>query len=318
LLDAVYEAAKGKAKIGSTLKGIGPAYTDKYARNGIRIGDIDSSNFSAKYNDLKQKHFKAIQMYDFDIDSQRFDDLDFKSYEEAWFEGVEKLRNLQHINSEYFINQALDNGKKVLAEGAQGTMLDIDFGSYPYVTSSNTVTAGVCSGLGVSPRRVGEIFGVFKAYCTRVGGGPFPTELSGPAGDKLRSEGHEYGSTTGRPRRCGWLDLTALKYSIMLNGVSALFMMKTDVLSSFDELHIGTQYIIEDELSIEVPFDFLDVDIEPVFTRMQGWKQDITGITDAAKMPGELNSYIKFIEENTNIPVKIVSVGPDRSQTIMR
>ena len=318
LLDAVFEKAKGKAKIGSTLKGIGPAYTDKIARNGIRTGDIILPSFINKYKALKDKHLQIIISSGFDYENYQLDGLVFRDYEEAWFAGIEEIKKLNLINSEYYINNAIQAGKKILAEGAQGTLLDIDFGSYPYVTSSNTITAGVCAGLGVSPTRIGEVFGVFKAYCTRVGEGPFPTELTGREGDLLRTEGHEFGSTTGRPRRCGWLDLTALKYAIMLNGVTSLFMMKTDVLCPFKSIKISTGYDYKGRSIDYLPYEYIDTALKPVYTELKGWNIPISKEKKPDKIPVELADYIGFIEKETGVPVKIISVGPNRLQTIIR
>lgn len=309
LLDVAFEESKGKMKIGSTLKGIGPAYTDKASRQGLRIGELLNDNFHNIYNIHKERHLKVLQNYE--------TETDIEECEREWFEGVELLKKFRIINTEYFINQNLANGKKILAEGAQGTMLDIDFGSYPYVTSSNTISAGACSGMGISPRKIGKIFGIFKAYCTRVGEGPFPTELSNDTGMKLRDSGLEYGSTTGRPRRCGWLDLPALKYSCMINGVTSLFMTKADVLTGFDKIRICTSYKINNSFVEELPYD-IGADLEPVYLEMNGWKEDITGIREYSKLPYTLREYVGFIEKETGIPVEIISVGPDRSETIMR
>jgi len=305
ILDAASEAAKGKSKIGSTLKGIGPTYMDKTGRNGLRVGDIEL-DFEKKYNALKEKHLHLLKIYDFD----------FTLEEEAkFFEGIETIRRFQLVESEFMINSLLENGKKILAEGAQGTLLDIDFGSYPFVTSSNTICAGACTGMGIAPSSIGEVFGIFKAYCTRVGSGPFPTELTDEEGDQLRNIGNEFGSTTGRPRRCGWLDLVALKYSIMLNGVTQLIMTKTDVLDSFETIRVATAYRVNGELTDQFPYS-LDEEIEPVFTELPGWKTDLTGIRDKLQFPGELKAYIEFLEKELKVPVKYVSVGPDREQII--
>ncbi len=311
LLDAASEAAKGAAKIGSTLKGIGPAYRDKIGRDGLRVGDI-LSNFNEKYTARVKQHTDLLtKYYHFDYKSA------LTEYESAWFEGIEMIKNFQLIDSEVFINNLIDSGKSVIAEGAQGTMLDIDFGSYPFVTSSNTITAGACTGLGIAPNKIGKVYGIFKAYCTRVGSGPFPTELTEETGQKLRDIGHEYGSTTGRPRRCGWLDLVALKYAIMIDGVTELIMMKADVLDDFEEIKICTKYKINGELTDEFPYE-LDGQVEPVYESLPGWKSPLTEVTDVSGIPANLMSYIQFIEEKMKVPVKIVSVGPDRSQTIER
>jgi len=309
ILDAAYESHKGNSRIGSTLKGIGPAYTDKTGRNGLRVGDIMREDFRQLYNDHLQNHLKILNSYDFKFDLNK--------YENGWFEGIEMLKKFPLENTEYLVNELTGKGKKVLAEGAQGTMLDVDFGSYPYVTSSNTISAGACTGLGVSPKRIGEIFGIFKAYCTRVGCGPFPTELNDETGASLRNIGHEFGSTTGRPRRCGWLDLPAMKYSIMINGVTKLFMTKADVLSGFKIIKICTSYKIDGKICQELPFNN-DSIIEPVYTELKGWEEEITGNREFDKLPDALKNYIEFIEKQTGVPVTMVSVGPDREETIFR
>ena len=318
LLDAAYEKSKGKDKIGSTLKGIGPTYTDKVARLGIRMGDITEAGFREKYDKLQAKHLRIIGSYGFKTEDFKLDGLPFAEYETAWFDALKIFDRLQFVNSEYMINEALSQGKKVLAEGAQGSMLDIDFGTYPFVTSSNTICAGVCAGLGVAPQTIGEVFGVFKAYCTRVGSGPFPSELHDDNGNLMRDTGREFGSTTGRPRRCGWLDLVALKYSIMLNGVTKLFMMKTDVLSPFNELDICTSYKINGELTEEIPYDMTSYEIDPVYTTMKGWDNQVNELENMDKAPETLNDYISFIEKETGVPIEIVSIGPDRTQTLFR
>jgi adenylosuccinate synthase len=318
LLDAVYERSKGSKKIGSTLKGIGPAYTDKVARLGIRCGDIHEVNFRDRYDRLREQHLRLVQSYGFRPEDFELDGMPFVDYEAAWFDALAIFGQLQLVDSEYLINRALDRGERVLAEGAQGSMLDIDFGTYPYVTSSNTICAGVCSGLGVAPHRVGEVFGIFKAYCTRVGSGPFPSELLDERGDLMRETGHEFGSTTGRPRRCGWLDLVALKYSIMLNGVTRLFMMKTDVLSPFAKLEVCTQYEIGGQLTDQVPYDMTGSEVRAVFGELDGWHVDVSGLQGMEQVPGALNEYISFIEKETGVAVGMVSVGPDRTQTIFR
>ena len=318
LLDAVYEKSKGKKKIGSTLKGIGPAYTDKVSRNGLRIGDIERIDFDERYRLARERHMFIIRHYEKDFETIEFDGLPFTEYEKAWTEALTELRALKKVNSEYFINNSLKGGRSILAEGAQGTMLDIDFGSYPYVTSSNTTTAGVCNGLGVAPRNVGNVFGIFKAYCTRVGSGPFPTELFDNDGQLLRDTGREYGSTTGRPRRCGWLDLPALKYSIMLNGVTELMMMKADVLNEFPELNVATKYEYEGRQIDEIPFESTSIDIRPIYESLAGWKTDIDHTNDYENLPNELKNYVSFIEGHLGVPIKIVSMGPDRTQTIYR
>jgi adenylosuccinate synthase len=309
ILDAAYELKKGNSKIGSTLKGIGPAYTDKTGRNGVRVGDILRKDFKQIYDEHIKDHLLILKNYDFKFD--------IKEFEKEWFEGIEMLRKFQITSTEYLVNELSGKGKRILAEGAQGTMLDIDFGSYPFVTSSNTISAGACSGLGVSPKMIGEIFGIFKAYCTRVGCGPFPTELLDDTGSELRNLGHEFGSTTGRPRRCGWLDLPAMKYSIMVNGVTRLLMTKADVMSGFKTVKICTSYKIDGKTCTELPYNNDSV-IEPVYTDFEGWQEDITGYRNFADLPAALKKYIEFIETQTGVPVTIVSVGPDRKETIFR
>jgi len=316
LLDAAYESAKGTEKIGSTLKGIGPTYTDKTGRNGIRIGDLFRKDFKDRYKKLKNLHLQLLKAFNVDIALFKIEGLSLEEYEEQWFDAIEKISKLKITDSEYFINEQLKKGKKVLAEGAQGTMLDIDFGTYPYVTSSNTVTAGVCTGLGISPKTIGEVYGIFKAYCTRVGSGPFPTELDDEEGQKLRDEGGEYGSTTGRPRRCGWIDLVALKYAIMLDGVTKLVMTKADVLNSFDEIKAGTAYHFNNELIKYIPFDASYEKLIPEFDTIPGWKSNLENIHRFSDMPEALKHYIRYIEKETSVPVAIVSTGPDRKQVI--
>jgi adenylosuccinate synthase len=310
LLDAASEAEKGKSKIGSTLKGIGPTYMDKTGRNGLRVGDILSPNFKSKYAALVDKHKKMLAHFDFEYS------LD--ESEKSWFEGIDVLQSLTIIDSENYLYASLENGKKILAEGAQGSLLDIDFGSYPFVTSSNTVAAGACTGLGVAPQRIGNAFGIFKAYCTRVGSGPFPTELENEVGELIRKEGNEFGSTTGRARRCGWLDIPALNYACRLNGITELYMMKTDVLSVFTEIKVCTEYKINGEVTKEMPFDITDLDIEPIYTTLPGWNCDLTQVRSESEFPTELKNYIEFIEKHTAIKITVVSVGPDREQTIIR
>ena len=305
ILDAASEAAKGKSKIGSTLKGIGPTYMDKTGRNGLRVGDIDL-DFMAKYEALKAKHQQLLRIYDFEYNFEE---------EEKFFEGIEVIRKFNRVDSEYTINHFLEEGKSILAEGAQGTLLDIDFGSYPFVTSSNTICAGACTGMGIAPTTIGEVFGIFKAYCTRVGSGPFPSELLDEEGEKLRDIGKEFGSTTGRPRRCGWLDLVALKYSLMLNGVTQLIMTKTDVLDTFESIKVVTAYSVNNEISDQFPYN-LNADVKPIYTEIPGWKTNLTGIRAKEQFPRELNDYIRFLEKELKVPVKYVSVGPDREQII--
>jgi adenylosuccinate synthase len=309
LLDAASEQAKGKNKIGSTLKGIGPTYMDKTGRNGLRVGDLRSPHFLDKYNALKEKHLNILKHYD-DLN------FDLSAMESEWFEAVEILKSLTTINSEYYINNKLLQGKKVLAEGAQGTLLDIDFGTYPFVTSSNTITAGTCTGLGVAPNKVGNVIGIFKAYCTRVGSGPFPTELDDEVGHLMRREGREFGSTTGRARRCGWLDLVALKYAIMINGVTHLALMKVDVLSIFETIKVCTHYKINGEVVETMPYDICDAEIEPVYEQLKGWNTDITQLTSLKDAPAELMHYLEYLEIHLGVPIHIVSVGPDRAQTL--
>ena len=309
VLDAASEAAKGKGKIGSTLKGIGPTYMDKTGRNGLRIGDILSPEFRQRYETLRQKHFGLLAQYDFEYD--------ITEYEQQWLQAVEALKRFSFIESERVINDYLDRDVPVLAEGAQGSMLDIDFGTYPFVTSSNTMTAGVCTGLGVAPNRVGKVMGIFKAYCTRVGSGPFPTELFDETGENLRQIGHEYGATTGRPRRCGWLDLVALKYAVMMNGVSELIMMKADVLNCFKTIRVCTAYEIGGQRVDWFPFES-GKEVTPVYQDFPGWDCDICSVRDYADFPQQLKDYIAFIEEQTHCPVRIISVGPDRKEIVIR
>jgi adenylosuccinate synthase len=318
LLDATYETIRGKAKIGSTLKGIGPTYTDKMGRNGIRVGDIGTSAFMDKYEKLKAQHMEIIRFYNFKYFDHLIDKLPFSDYEKHWLEAIEAMKDLRVVDSEIYINQKLGEGKSVLAEGAQGTLLDIDFGSYPYVTSSNTMIGGAVTGLGIPPQKVGDVMGVFKAYCTRVGEGPFPTEDHGDDGETIRREGHEFGSTTGRPRRCGWLDLQALKYAIMINGVNKLFMMKTDVLDSFHGLKIGTGYKQGSKEYDYLPFDLNSGEFEPQYKEFPGWNCSLDKLKDRKELPSQLMDYVKYIESETAVPVKGISYGPDRSQTLFR
>jgi len=308
ILDAASEASKGITKIGSTLKGIGPTYMDKTGRNGLRVGDILDPDFMKKYKQLKQKHIDLLRQYNFSYN--------IEEQEKEWFEGIEEIKRYTIIDSEYELNHLLSSGKKVLAEGAQGTMLDIDFGSYPFVTSSNTISAGACTGLGFAPSRIGEVFGVFKAYCTRVGSGPFPTELNDETGNLMREKGHEYGATTGRPRRCGWLDLVALKYSILINGVTQLLMTKADVLSGFDIIKVCTGYKSKGHITEKLPYDLYDVD-SAEYVEFKGWS-DVSEVEDKDDIPDYLLKYIDFIEKETGLPVTMVSLGPDRKQIIFR
>ncbi len=309
LLDAASEMSKGKNKIGSTLKGIGPTYMDKTGRNGLRVGDIFSPKFKQKYDELVEKHVGILAHY------EGFE-YDLTELEGPWMQGVETLRSLTAIDSEQYMNDALKSGKKVLAEGAQGTMLDIDFGTYPFVTSSNTVTAGTCTGLGVAPTKIGNVIGIFKAYCTRVGSGPFPTELEDEVGEKIRKQGHEFGATTGRPRRCGWIDLPALRYAIMVNGVTELSMMKADVLDVFDSINVCTHYLVDGEKVEYFPYDIVDTEIIPVLEEVKGWNTDLTELTSYNEAPSELKDYVKYLEAKLEVPIKVVSVGPDRKQTL--
>lgn len=309
LLDAASEQAKGKSKIGSTLKGIGPTYMDKTGRNGIRVGDIFSPNFKEKYDHLVEKHVGILSHHD------NFE-YNLADLEPAFFEGIELLRSLTTIDSEHYINNALKEGKTVLAEGAQGTLLDIDFGSYPFVTSSNTITAGTCTGLGVAPTRIGRVIGIFKAYCTRVGSGPFPTELNDEIGEKIRKVGFEFGATTGRPRRCGWIDLPSLKYAIMINGASELSMMKSDVLDTFETIKVCTHYEIEGKKIDYLPFDINDVEVIPIYEEVKGWNCDLTKLTSFEDAPQELKDYVTYLEKHLEVPITTVSVGPDRTQTL--
>ena len=310
LLDAASEQQKGETKIGSTLKGIGPTYKDKIGREGLRVGDL-LHHFEEKYKARIESHKLMLKEF-FKYDYEKI----LEECEKEWFEGVEVLKSFGIVDSEHMINQLLQEGKSVLAEGAQGTMLDIDFGSYPFVTSSNTICAGACTGLGVAPSKIGNVYGIMKAYCTRVGMGPFPTELFDETGSKLREAGHEYGSTTGRPRRCGWLDLVALKYSAMLNGVTELIMMKADVLDQFETINICVGYEIDGEVVEHFPYE-LTGDVKPIYVELPGWQTDLTKIKHQNEFPEELNNYITFIEEEMGIPVTIASVGPNREQTIL-
>jgi len=307
-LDAASEAMKGKDKIGSTLKGIGPAYMDKTGRNGLRVGDIDQTNFKDKFEQLYQKHLQLLKFYNWnEINEDQI---------KEWFESIEFLKQMQIIDGEHYLNEALSKGKKILAEGAQGTLLDIDFGTYPFVTSSNTITAGACTGLGIAPTKIGNVFGIFKAYCTRVGSGPFPTELKDDLGELIRQRGKEFGSTTGRPRRVGWLDLPALKYAIQLDGANELIMMKADVLSDLDTIKVCTHYYFNNQVIDYLPYDLNSEDLIPIYQELKGWKKDITHCRLKSELPAELLRYIEFIEENTGVKISYLSVGPDRDQII--
>ena len=308
LLDAANEAAMGKGKIGSTLKGIGPTYTDKISRNGLRVGDILAPDFKARFEKLKNRHVRQLEQLGYECDPD--------AEEAAFMEAVEYLKEFRLIDCEYYVNETLKT-KTMLAEGAQGSMLDVDYGSYPFVTSSSTICAGACTGLGVAPSQIGHVFGIFKAYCTRVGSGPFPTELFDETGERLRNLGNEFGAVTGRPRRCGWLDLVALKYTVMLNGVTDLIMMKSDCLDDFDTIKVCTSYKVDGQETSQVPFDTY-AEIEPVYTEFKGWKADLTGCRKEEELPSEFKDYIRFMEEYLGVPIKIISLGPDREATIMR
>ena len=312
LLDAASEASKGKAKIGSTLKGIGPTYMDKTGRNGIRVGDIELEDFKLRYRALADKHESMIAFYDVDLQ------YNLQEMEEEFFASIEELKKLTFIDSEEYLNKSLKEGKTILAEGAQGSLLDVDFGTYPFVTSSNTTAAGACTGLGIAPNRVKQVFGIFKAYTTRVGSGPFPTELFDEVGTAMAKIGNEFGSVTGRARRCGWLDLVALKYAVQVNGVTELYMMKGDVLSGFDTLKICTAYKYKGKEISHLPYNIEPENVEPVYTEIKGWQADLTKMTTYDELPKELKEYIEFIEKEVEVPIKVVSVGPDRTQTITK
>ena len=318
MMDAANEQAKGNAKIGSTLKGIGPAYTDKIARTGLRVGDILEFDFKEKYELLKLQHLQMAQTLKFNVADFRIDGMSLDEYEVEWMKSLETLRKFKLINSEYFINDCLKNNKKVLAEGAQGSMLDIDFGSYPFVTSSSTITAGVCSGLGVAPSAIGRVMGITKAYCTRVGAGPFPTELFDETGKQLCELGHEYGATTGRSRRCGWIDIPALRYACMLNGVTDLFVTKPDVMNDFDEIKMCVEYEINGEKTTEIPFEFNAVEIKPVLRSYPGWKQTLAAAGAYDKLPQRLLDYLAAIEKETGVNVMAVSISPDRKDVLYK
>ena len=310
ILDAASEKAKGKSKIGSTLKGIGPTYMDKTGRNGLRVGDINSSEFKNRYDKLVAKHSRLLD--------NDFMDFDLDSLEKEWFEGIEVLKSFIHIDSEHYLHQAQKKGKKILAEGAQGTLLDIDFGSYPFVTSSNTISAGACTGLGIAPNKIGDVFGIFKAYCTRVGSGPFPTELFDEVGEFIGKVGNEFGATTGRKRRCGWIDIPALKYAIAINGVTKLMMMKADVLSNLEKIQVCTHYKYNGELIDYLPFDASEDTIEPIYKEFAAWNEDLTQLSSIDDAPTQLLDYIDFLEKELETPIVVVSVGPDRTQTLNR
>ncbi|MBN9283104.1 MULTISPECIES: adenylosuccinate synthase [unclassified Flavobacterium] len=310
LLDAASEASKGKAKIGSTLKGIGPTYMDKTGRNGLRVGDIELADFKERYRTLADKHEAMISFYDVDMQ------YNLQELEDEFFEAVKVLQTLTFVDSEEYLNKAMKEGKSILAEGAQGSLLDIDFGTYPFVTSSNTTAAGACTGLGIAPNKVKDVFGIFKAYTTRVGSGPFPTELHDEIGQTMARVGNEFGSVTGRARRCGWLDLVALKYAVQVNGVTQLYMMKGDVLSGFDTLKVCTGYNYKGEVIDHLPYNIEPENVTPVYVEKKGWKADLTGMTSYKELPSELKEYIEFIEKEVEVPIKVISVGPDRTQTI--
>lgn len=308
LLDAAYEAAAGKGKIGSTLKGIGPTYTDKISRHGLRVGDILAPDFKERFEKLKTRHIQLLSDLHFECDPEKD--------EAEWMSAIEFLKGFNLIDCEYFVNKWLEN-KPMLAEGAQGSMLDIDYGSYPFVTSSSTTVGGVCTGLGVAPSKIGHVYGIFKAYCTRVGSGPFPTELFDETGEKIRQVGHEFGAVTGRPRRCGWLDLVALKYTVMIDGVTDLIMMKSDCLDDFETIKVCTSYKVDGAETDQVPFD-IAAKIDPVYTEFPGWKKDLTGIRKESELPQEFKDYIRFMEGYLGVPISIISLGPDREATIER
>jgi adenylosuccinate synthase len=310
LLDSAYETAKGLKKIGSTLKGIGPCYVDKIARQGLRVGDILHKDFDRKYQDLVEQHLGILNQYNFQYD--------LVDLEHRFFKAIDYLKQLNLVDGEYFINDHMKSGDRILAEGAQGSLLDIDFGSYPFVTSSNTTTSGVCSGLGLAPAHIGEVYGIFKAYCTRVGSGPFPTELHDGVGEQMRKQGNEFGSTTGRPRRCGWLDLPALKYAIMINGVTQLFMTKADVLNNFSEIKVCVAYKIDGKSFVKFPFDITDLNIEPEYKSFRGWNTNLSESSSFDDLPEPLVDYIEFLEDELKVPINIVSTGPDRLQTLIR
>jgi len=310
-LDAATEKAKGASRIGSTLRGIGPTYMDKTGRNGLRVGDLSRPNFREQYEQLKAKHQNLLNLYP-DID------FDLQAEEQQWMDSLKVLQGLEQVDGEYYLHEALQNGKRVLAEGAQGSMLDIDFGTYPYVTSSNTITAGVCTGLGVAPSRIGEVIGISKAYCTRVGSGPFPTELHGDTGERLRREGGEFGATTGRPRRCGWIDLPQLRYSILLNGVTQLVVTKIDVLNAFEAIEAATHYQLDGQRTDQLPYDLCDVDLKPVYESFAGWQQALDGITDFEQLPRPLLDYLRFLEDYLKVPITMLSTGPERQKLIRK
>lgn len=308
MLDAASEAAKGKDKIGSTLKGIGPTYMDKTGRNGLRVGDLLAENFQKKYSELKEKHQRILEMYKYEAD--------ISSMEKDFFDGIETLRSLKIVSGEYFINEELQSGKNILAEGAQGSMLDIDFGTYPFVTSSNTISAAACTGLGIAPQKIKDVLGITKAYCTRVGSGPFPTELNDETGEMMRKEGQEFGATTGRPRRCGWLDLPALNYSIMMNGVTQLIITKADVLNIFDDIKVCTNYLLNGKTISQLPFDLCANEVTPVYETIPGWGKTTSGLKQKENLPTPLKNYLQFLEKKTSVKPFLLSVGPEREELI--
>jgi adenylosuccinate synthase len=310
ILDAASEAAKGAEKIGSTLRGIGPTYMDKTGRNGLRIGDMFAKDFRQRYEKVRDKHLHLLTLYHYDFS--------LKDIEAQWFESFEQLKRLQFIDAEYYLNRALADGKKILAEGAQGTMLDIDFGTYPYVTSSNTVTAASCNGLGIPPTKVREVIGIAKAYCTRVGSGPFPTELLDATGDKIRNKGNEFGSTTGRPRRCGWFDLPAMRYACMINGVTQIAITKADVLNDFDNIAVCTAYNIDGSVVNDVPFDMCGLNVQPILKIVEGWNQSLDGFKTFESLPEQLFSYLNFLSNELNVPITMLSTGPGREELLVK
>lgn len=311
LLDAAYEKAKGDAKIGSTLKGIGPTYTDKISRQGLRVGDMISPDFKTKYDALVARHKAILDVYQFEYN--------LVEAEKEFFAAVDFMKEFALVDSEYSVNKAIKDGKTILAEGAQGSLLDVDFGSYPFVTSSNTITAGACTGLGVAPKNIGEVFGIFKAYATRVGSGPFPTELEDEVGEAMRQEGREFGSTTGRPRRCGWIDLPALKYAMMINGVTQLIMMKADVLNIFDEIQVCTAYQMPDgSITDQIPFEITDIKVTPIYETLKGWNCSLEGMRKFEELPADLTNYIAFLEKHLELPINFISTGPDREACVLR
>lgn len=318
MMDAANEQAKGNAKIGSTLKGIGPAYTDKIARTGLRVGDMMAEDFIERYGQLKRQHLMMARAMGFDVEAFRIDGMTLGEYEQVWMESLATLKRFRFVNSEYFINQCLREDKKVLAEGAQAMMLDIDFGTYPFVTSSNTITAGVCTGLGVAPSTIGKVMGITKAYCTRVGAGPFPTELFDETGKRLCELGHEYGATTGRPRRCGWIDIPALRYACMINGVTELYVTKPDVMNDFETVNMCTAYEIEGQKTDEIPFEYNTVEVKPLLTPYKGWQQSLTGIEEYGKLPENLKTYLAAVEEQTGVRIAAVSISPDRKDVLFK